>query len=839
MSSEIIQLETSFTYTVTDSETDDRSLLGGKGAGLVTMTRKGLRVPPAFVLSTRCCAAYLTERALSGELIRDVGVRVRELEAATNRTFGSGPDPLLLSVRSGAPVSMPGMMDTVLNLGLNRSAAIALARRSGSSRFMADVLARFHSMYAEIVLDSLEVGESPVDDVLNTLGADADAGVIYDALWERLQAGLTDAGEPTVPADPFEQLVGAVEAVFRSWNTRRAITYRDHHGIDHSMGTAVVVQAMVFGNRDAQSGSGVVFSRNPVTGEHGLYGEYLSASQGEDVVAGTRTPDPVSALAITQPDIYDELARTVAELESSYRDVLDIEFTVESGILYFLQVRSAKRTAPAAVRIAADFLTDTGGDASNILSSITLDHLRGLMRPRFDESQLTTARDAGHLVARGIGASPGQVVGRLVLSPDRAEELARGGEPVILVRQVTSPTDLHGMIAAAGVVTATGGATSHAAVVARALGKACAVGCAELSFDDRHVTVRVGDRLLREGDWISLDGEAGEVYDCAIAISDEYAASAELDIVTGFCRDASDTEVLVRASSVAEIERVRHLGLPGVVVAAADVLATSPHFLTVAAEIRHGVAGKATFDSLADVLEESFTPLFAAAGEMEFGIRAIDFLVDETSELLRSDSVLIEQPALSLPLGSTDLIAAHVRGLARARAVVTGPAPRVHLSVRNISDVGEAAGLAALSSSEPEITVGAYVSSPRGAMATAELAERLDPVWVELRLLQAAMFGLPPRLLLTREPLDAYVSAGLLSVNPRHDIDPVVRPFLVRVADAAASDAGGGRVGLRVSGPVSENLLAELYGLGLRRYAVDFAEAAPALLALAKAALSG
>lgn len=422
------------------------------------MTRAGLRVPPAFVLTTACCAEYLRERRLPDALVADVDARIAQLEAGTGRTFGRGPVPLLLSVRSGAPVSMPGMMDTVLNLGLNRDAAVALAELSGSVRFMADVLARFHAMYAEIVLDALEAPGSPVDAVLAELGDQAGPGEVYDAVWARLQGQREAAGEDTVPDDPRDQLLGAIAAVFRSWNTRRAITYRELHGIDHDMGTAVVVQTMVFGNRDERSGSGVVFSRNPVTGEPGLYGEYLAASQGEDVAAGTRTPDPVSALGETQPALHAELVDTVAALERVHGDVLDIEFTVESGILYFLQVRSAKRTAPAAVRIAADFLREGGRGAAGIHEHrhlLVQVHDAGHVGPRLVNAQVDAvlARrhgaigdlprrdvDAGEVLRRQSvepGSGPGDE--EPVLARDPRREVAAGRRPPVRGRPPPGP----------------------------------------------------------------------------------------------------------------------------------------------------------------------------------------------------------------------------------------------------------------------------------------------------------------------------------------------------------------------------------------------------------------
>lgn len=829
-----VAFDTDLTFDIADASTDDRAVLGGKGAGLVEMTRMGLPVPAAFVLSTRCCAEYVTGRQLTSALVRDVHARTVRLESQTGKVFGGGPVPLLLSVRSGAPVSMPGMMDTVLNLGLNRAAAVALADLTGNVRFMADVLSRFHSMYAEIVLDAFDPISSPVDEVFIELGEDAAAGAVYDELWSRLQTRLGDAGEQLVPDDPHAQLHGAIEAVFRSWNTRRAVAYRDLHGIDHTMGTAVVVQAMVFGNRDADSGSGVVFSRNPVTGEPGLYGEYLAASQGEDVVAGTRTPDPVSSLADQLPDVYRELVTAVDQLERVHRDMLDIEFTVESGVLSLLQVRSAKRTGAAAVRVAVDVLADYGREASAILSTVTADHLRALVRPRFDDGALREARVAGTRIAHGSGASPGHVCGVLALTSDSAERLAAEGHTVILARTVTSPTDLHGMIAAAGVITATGGATSHAAVVARALGRTCVVGCEGLTFDEATGIVHADGRLLREGDVVSVDGDDGDVYQGRIEIASGGAGHGEIAALAEACRELSGAEVFVRTANVTEIRQARTLGAAGVVIAAAELLATHARFPDVIAEVASHRDPNRRFDTLADVLADAFEPLFAAADGMEFGVRAIDFLVDETSELLRSEAVLVDQPDLALPVGSPALVAAQIGGLERARGAA-GKGPRVHLSVRNISDAGEARIVNELARNAEHVSPGAYIASPRGAHNVAEIAAHVDRVWVEVRLLQAAMFGLQPRVFLTDEPLRAYTAAGAYSANPRHALDPSVVPLLRTVAHAATA-ADLGAIGFRMTGPVSSSVMASLYDMGVRRFAVDLDEAGPALLALGRAA---
>ncbi|MCU1479368.1 MAG: pyruvate phosphate dikinase [Subtercola sp.] len=827
----------SFTFAFDDASTGDKAVLGGKGAGLVSMTRSGIRVPPGYILSTACCHEYFLAGAMPSNLLKEIEARLTALEAQTGKQFGAGPTPLLLSVRSGAPVSMPGMMDTVLNLGLNKAAAIALATLTGNTRFMADVLFRFHSMYSEIVLDVLDIPDSAeLDVVLEPLGDNPDPAAVYDAVWDFCQSRLADMGEEEVPQEPREQLVRAIEAVFRSWNTRRAITYRELHRIPHEMGTAVVVQSMVFGNLDQQSGSGVVFSRDPVTGEPGLFGEFLSASQGEDVVAGTRTPDPIARLEKVLPATFEDLTSTVARLERTSQDVLDIEFTIERGVLYFLQVRSAKRTAPAAIRIATDFLDEGTVSDHAALQMLSVEQVRQVQRPGFDPAEVREARDGGQRVAEGIGASPGQVTGFLSLDPDRAVAAAKTGQHVILARQVTSPTDLHGMIAADGIMTATGGATSHAAVVARALGKSCVVGCSDVVIDSTLKTLRVGDVVIREGDAISLDGATGEVFTGTLTLTRPAAADKQLERLLKLASERSGAQVLVRATTVEQVSAAKADGLAGVVAAAAEVLATSRRFSDVMASLSAPEDQASSFSLLEDVLAEQFTPLFAAAGDLEFSIRAVDFLTDKISDVLDTRTIAVEYPYLAMPLGSTECIRAQLRGISRA-AQAAGSTTRVSLCPRNVSDAAEARALARIKGElegAEDIGVGVYLTSARGALAACDLADEVNVVWLELRLLQAAMFGLPADYLLTREPLDRYSSRGLLSVNPRDSVDPSVTPLLAAVA-RSISERPASRIGIRVSGEISERLIGELYAQGFRRFAVDSGEASPARLALGKA----
>ncbi|PVZ10857.1 pyruvate, phosphate dikinase [Actinomycetospora cinnamomea] len=819
-----------WTRAFTDDGPADVDELGGKGSGLVRMTRDGLRVPPGYVITTGACHVYLDRHTLPDGLEDEVRRQLSSLETTTGKTFGAGPEPLLLSVRSGAPVSMPGMMDTVLNLGLSREAAVALAQRSGDARFMADLVARFHTMYSEIVLGALD-DRPAVDALVTETDLGDDPGAVYDRVWAAAEAALDEELSASVPATPWEQLVHAVEAVFRSWNTRRAWTYREHHGIPHDMGTAVVVQSMVFGNLDDDSGSGVAFTRDPVTGEPGLYGEYLAHSQGEDVVAGVRTPDRVQEAL--PADLLAELERTGAELEARHGDVLDIEFTVEHGVLYFLQVRSAKRTPEAAVRIAADLLADGTASAARALTLVTADQLRQAQRPGFDPDALATARDEAQVLLTGIGACPGQVSGELVLDPDRARKRADAGASVVLGRSVTSPADLHGMIAAAGIVTATGGSTSHAAVVARALGTACVVGAADLEIDEAARTVRIGNRVLSEGDPVSLDGGSGELFAGALPTTTPAAANEAMDTLLAAAADAAGSEVLARVTLPADVEAACAAGATGLVTAIDDVLAASGDLnRLVETLLEKSLNGVGALSEMRDAVAEHFAPLLVAARAAEVrdvDVRAIDLLADESRELLQQTAVTTRHPELALPLGVPDLIRAQREGLVRA-AGDAGYGGRLRLAVRHVSDPAEAQALAALDEGADAPAVGTYLTSPRAVLGAAELAAHSGVVWLEVRALQAAMFGIPARQFLTAEPLDSYLARGLLAVDPRHELDPVVVHLL---RDVPAD------TGVRLSGTVADQVAATLYGLGFRRFAVDLPEVRPLLLGLGRAALAG
>ncbi len=495
-----------------------RDLLGGKGAGLADMTRAGLPVPPGFTITTEACRAYYDsfDRSISDVLWQQITSALRDLERASGKKLGDVENPLLVSVRSGAKFSMPGMMDTVLNLGLNESTVQGLANQTGSARFAYDAYRRFIQMFGKVVMHvDAELFEDAFSRLKEEKGVQSDTDLDQTALQGLVetfkQIVQERAGQP-FPDDPIQQLRLAVEAVFDSWNTERAVAYRNAMKIPHDLGTAVNVVAMVFGNMGEDSGTGVAFTRNPSTGEKQLFGEYLANAQGEDVVSGARTPKSISEMERDYPEVYESLTDIAARLEAHYKDVQDMEFTVERGKLYMLQTRSAKRTVQAAVKTAVDMVSEGLLSKREAVGRIAADDISQLLMPQFEPAAVEAARDEGKMLAKGLNASPGAATGKAIFTADKAKELGERGQDVILVRPETNPDDVHGMIAAKGILTARGGATSHAAVVARGLGKPCVAGTETLLVQPRQRRMRAGTITVREGEEISIDGSTGEVY---------------------------------------------------------------------------------------------------------------------------------------------------------------------------------------------------------------------------------------------------------------------------------------------------------------------------------------
>jgi pyruvate,orthophosphate dikinase len=541
-----------------------KNLLGGKGAGLAEMTRAGLPVPPGFTITTETCLRYyaLGRRNPPG-LSEGVEAAMRELERRTNKGFGDPANPLLVSVRSGARVSMPGMMDTVLNLGLNDTTVAGLAKLTGNDRFAWDAYRRFIMMFACVVMNvEKDLFEERIEELKKRLGVSSDPEI--DAASWRDIAGDFKAlvGEHTgraFPQDVHEQLDLAIAAVFDSWNSKRAIDYRRYNKIPDDWGTAVSVVSMVFGNMGDDSGTGVAFTRNPNTGEKCLFGEYLRNAQGEDVVAGIRTPERIADLERTQPDVYAQFVEIAGKLERHYREMQDLEFTVERGKLYMLQTRTGKRSAEAAVKIALDMVREGLIDKREALSRVGAASLDQLFHARIDPDETY------EIACKGLNASPGAAGGQAVFDADTAEEWGKAGKAVVLVRVETTPDDVHGMIAARGVLTAKGGATSHAAVVARGMGKPCVAGCEALHVDRRNRMAHIGEVTFKEGDWITIDGTTGNVIVSELKLIDPPSKlPGWLDEFLRWADEARKLEVWANADTPQDARKARELGATGI-----------------------------------------------------------------------------------------------------------------------------------------------------------------------------------------------------------------------------------------------------------------------------------
>ena len=503
-------------YKFREGSADMKNLLGGKGANLADMTRLGLPIPQGFTVTTEACTDYYENgKKISEEIQEQILECIKDLEDMMGKKFGDTEDPLLVSVRSGARASMPGMMDTILNLGLNDVAVEGFAKKTGNPRFAYDSYRRFIQMYADVVMEvPKSFFEKIIDEMKEEKGVHYDTELTAEDLKElanKFKAVYKEAmGGADFPQDPVEQLMGAVKAVFRSWDNPRAIVYRRMNDIPGDWGTAVNVQCMVFGNKGETSGTGVAFTRNPSTGEKGIYGEYLINAQGEDVVAGVRTPQPISKLEEDLPECYKEFMEIAGRLEDHYRDMQDMEFTIEEGKLYFLQTRNGKRTAPAAINIACDLVDEGKITPEEAVLRIEAKSLDQLLHPTFD----TAALKAGEVIGSALPASPGAAAGKVYFTAEDAKAAGKGGrgERVILVRLETSPEDIEGMHAAEGILTVRGGMTSHAAVVARGMGTCCVSGCGEIKIDEEEKVFWLGGYEFHEGDYISLDGSTGKIY---------------------------------------------------------------------------------------------------------------------------------------------------------------------------------------------------------------------------------------------------------------------------------------------------------------------------------------
>ncbi len=553
-----------FCYLFTEGNAKMRELLGGKGANLAEMTNIGLPVPQGFTITTEACTQYYEDgRQINDEIMAEIMEYIEKMEKITGKKFGDHENPLLVSVRSGARASMPGMMDTILNLGLNEDVVDVIAKKSNNPRWAWDCYRRFIQMYSDVVM---EVGKKYFEQLIDamkekkgvTQDVELDAADLKELAMQFKAEYKAKIGSD-FPSDPKEQLIGAIKAVFRSWDNPRANVYRRDNDIPYSWGTAVNVQSMAFGNMGDDCGTGVAFTRDPATGEKKLMGEFLTNAQGEDVVAGVRTPMPIAEMAEKFPQAYDEFVKVCNILEDHYRDMQDMEFTVEHGKLYMLQSRNGKRTAPAALKIACDLVDEGMISEQQAVAMIDPRNLDTLLHPQFDPKALKSTEPVG----KALPASPGAACGKIVFTAEDAKEWAARGEKVVLVRLETSPEDIEGMKAAQGILTVRGGMTSHAAVVARGMGKCCVSGCGAINMDEANKQFTLAGKTYHEGDWMSLDGSTGNIYDGAMPTVDA-SVGGDFGRIMAWADKFRRLQVRTNADTPHDAAKARELGAQGI-----------------------------------------------------------------------------------------------------------------------------------------------------------------------------------------------------------------------------------------------------------------------------------
>jgi pyruvate,orthophosphate dikinase len=643
-----------------------RDLLGGKGAGLAEMSRIGLPVPPGFTITTEACLEYYRrDRSYPAGLMDEVRGRVRTVEQRTGKHFGDPENPLLVSVRSGAKFSMPGMMDTVLNLGLTTRSLEGLARRTGDPRFAYDSYRRFMQMFGNVVLGlKHEHFEATLDALKRRRGVTLDTELTASDLQSLIadyRKVVKDRLGRAFPDDPWEQLEMAIRAVFESWNNPRAITYRNFNKIPHDLGTAVTIQTMVFGNMGTTSGTGVAFTRNPATGDKAVYGEYLLNAQGEDVVAGIRTPKPIEDLQRELPEAYRQFMDTCALLEKHYRDVQDVEFTIENKTLYMLQTRAGKRTAPAAVKIAVDMVRERLITREEAVLRVEPASLEQLLHPRLDPE----ARK--HIIAKGLAASPGAASGIVVLDADKAAELGQT-QKVILVRPETNPDDIHGLVAAKGVLTSRGGMTSHAAIVARGMGKPAVVGAEAIRVDEEGESFSVDGVTVRAGDVITIDGSTGEVITGEVPVI-EPALTGEVQDLLAWADQFRTLGVRANADYPRDATKAREFGAEGIGLCRTEHMFMEEERLPIMQQmIMAGTAEerRKALDRLLEFQKEDFKGLFREMGSLPVIIRLLDPPLHEF--LPRLEDLLVEVTELRLR-GETEKLHEREAVLRRVQAL--------------------------------------------------------------------------------------------------------------------------------------------------------------------------
>jgi pyruvate,orthophosphate dikinase len=743
---------TRFVYDFDEPSGGGRELLGGKGIGLAEMTALGVPVPAGFTITTDACRAYMESgKEFPAGLDAEIDEHVAALEQKAGKRFGDAEDPLLVSVRSGAAVSMPGMMDTILNLGLNDEATRGLTARTGNSRFANDSYRRLIQMYGEVV-DSIDAHrfEQALADLKSERGVKQDVDLTDDdlgGLIETYKRIYRDETGDDFPQDAREQLTRAVRAVFDSWDSPRAQVYRRTYDIPDTLGTAVNVVQMVFGNKGESSGTGVCFTRDPATGEPGLYGEFLANAQGEDVVAGIRTPEPLAAMQERMPQAFEQLVETMRRLEEHYRDMQDIEFTVEDERLYLLQTRSAKRTAAAALKAAVDMNGEGLIERVDAVARIDPAQLDQLLHPMIDPTA------EFEVAAKGLNASPGAASGAVVFDADTAEERGRAGESVILVRWETTPDDIHGLIQAQGILTAHGGMTSHAAVVARGMGKPCVAGCDDLTLDVKAKTARIGGRQVGEGDKITIDGTAGRVMIGSVPLVPPQI-NEDFETILEWADEIRRLKVRANADTPDDAAKAREFGAEGIGLCRTEHMFMAEERLPVVREMimAHDEEGRrAALERLLPMQQSDFEGIFEAMAGLPVTIRLLDpplheFLppIEEaTSEEMRHRirSLTESNPMLGtrgcrLGLQYPEIYEMQVRAIIRAAAAVeerTSAAPLVEIMHPLVGFAEELKRLRALTvktaaeeANSVEYLCGTMIELPRACIRADEIAEHAD-----------------------------------------------------------------------------------------------------------------
>lgn len=795
-----------FVYDFDDAEAAGRELLGGKGAGLAEMTQIGVPVPAGFTITTDACRAYMREgKRMPAGLEAEIDEHVAHLEERAGKRLGDPADPLLLSVRSGAAVSMPGMMDTILNLGLSDAATEGLARKTGNERFAYDSYRRLIQMYGEVVdgIDAHEF-EQRLTDLKSAKGVQQDTDLDADdlrALVDTFRSIYEHATGSPFPQDPREQLIRAVRAVFASWDNPRAQVYRRAHDIPDDLGTAVNVMQMVFGNKGDTSATGVCFTRDPATGEQGLYGEFLPNAQGEDVVAGIRTPLPLAEMRQALPEAFDQLVETIAMLERHYRDMQDIEFTVEEEKLFLLQTRGAKRTAAAALKTAVSMVDEGLISREEAVSRIDPASLDQLLHPRIDPNARL------EVAAKGLNASPGAASGGVVFDADTAAERGGAGEKVVLVRWETTPDDIHGMIAAQGILTVHGGMTSHAAVVARGMGKPCVAGADGVTIDADAKTATIGGTTVHEGDPITLDGGTGRVFIGTVELVPPQI-NEDFETVLSWADDFRRLKVRANADTPDDAAKAREFGAEGIGLCRTEHMFFGEERLPHVQEMimAEDVSGRqAALERLLPMQQSDFEGIFEAMAGLPVTIRLLDpplheFLPSEEEaaddrmrrriRALREANPMLGTRGCRLGLMFPEMYEMQVRAIVRAAIAVgerTGQAPLVEimhplvgfaeelrrlreLTVRTIAEEGQI-----------EYLCGTMIELPRACVRADEIAEHADFFSFGTNDLTQTALGF------SRDDAEGkfltyYLQHGVLEQNPFETLDREGVGDLMRIA---------------------------------------------------------